>query len=188
MAQKSDFDFSGFRGTPADEGEVREKFWRTAKKGRPPDSVHGGRRRRLLLRASTRTRRCAPRRILIAALGYFVLPADAIPDVIFGLGFTDDIAVLTAAITAVRAHITPAHRQAAKRGDRRRRADALRHSVCPSHGSATREKSNSCRFRALQVAKGHRAGCRQAAARKWRRFHCGEGPFSCGNSPFGNPD
>ncbi len=47
--------------------------------------------------------------ILLAALGYFVLPVDVIPDFIFGLGFTDDIAVLTAAITAVSAHITPAH-------------------------------------------------------------------------------
>jgi uncharacterized membrane protein YkvA (DUF1232 family) len=52
--------------------------------------------------------------ILLAALGYFVLPADTIPDFIFGLGFTDDMAVLTAAITAVRAHMTPAHRIAAK--------------------------------------------------------------------------
>jgi uncharacterized membrane protein YkvA (DUF1232 family) len=51
--------------------------------------------------------------ILIAALGYFVLPVDAIPDVIFGLGFTDDIAVLSAAIAAVRTHITPAHKAAA---------------------------------------------------------------------------
>jgi len=37
-----------------------------------------------------------------------------IPDFILGLGFTDDIAVLTAAITTVRAHITPAHRMAAR--------------------------------------------------------------------------
>ena len=35
-------------------------------------------------------------------------------DILLGFGFTDDIAVLTAAITAVRAHMTPAHRQAAK--------------------------------------------------------------------------
>ena len=51
---------------------------------------------------------------MLAALAYFVLPADAIPDFIFGLGFTDDIAVLTAAITAIRAHMTPAHRAAAR--------------------------------------------------------------------------
>ena len=52
--------------------------------------------------------------ILFAALGYFILPADTIPDVIFGLGFTDDIAVLTAALAAVRAHLKPAHLAAAK--------------------------------------------------------------------------
>ena len=63
---------------------------------------------------STRRRRCASRAILFAALGYFILPADTIPDVIFGLGFTDDIAVLTAALAAVRAHLKPAHLAAAK--------------------------------------------------------------------------
>lgn len=52
--------------------------------------------------------------ILLAALGYFVLPADTIPDVIVGLGFTDDLTVLTAAIAAVRAHLKPAHRLAAR--------------------------------------------------------------------------
>lgn len=52
--------------------------------------------------------------ILLAALGYFVLPADTIPDVIVGLGFTDDLTVLTAAIAAVRANLKPAHRLAAR--------------------------------------------------------------------------
>ncbi len=52
--------------------------------------------------------------ILLAALGYFILPADTIPDLIFGLGFTDDVAVLTAALAAVRAHLKPAHLAAAK--------------------------------------------------------------------------
>ena len=54
------------------------------------------------------------RGVLLAALAYFVLPTDFIPDFIFGLGFTDDVAVLTAAITALRSHITPAHRAAAR--------------------------------------------------------------------------
>lgn len=113
MAQKSNFDFSGFRGTPADEGQVRAKFWRTAKKAARQipfmedvvASYYCAFDRKTPLRAKA---------ILIAALGYFVLPADVIPDIIVGLGFTDDIAVLTAAITAVRAHITPAHRLAAR--------------------------------------------------------------------------
>lgn len=54
------------------------------------------------------------RGILIAALAYFVMPFDVIPDFLFGFGFTDDVTVLVAAITAVRAHITPAHMLAAQ--------------------------------------------------------------------------
>lgn len=53
--------------------------------------------------------------ILFGALAYFILPADLIPDILLGLGFTDDIAVLTAAITSVSANIKPAHRKAAKK-------------------------------------------------------------------------
>jgi uncharacterized membrane protein YkvA (DUF1232 family) len=54
------------------------------------------------------------RAILLGALTYFVMPIDAIPDFFIAFGFTDDVAVLTAAITAVRGYITPAHRQAAQ--------------------------------------------------------------------------
>ena len=51
---------------------------------------------------------------LFGALGYFVLPFDAIPDVILGLGYTDDAAVLAAAFTAARTHITDHHRAKAR--------------------------------------------------------------------------
>ena len=51
--------------------------------------------------------------ILLAALAYFILPLDSLPDFIIGFGFTDDIAVIAAAISAVRGSITPAHRKAA---------------------------------------------------------------------------
>lgn len=54
----------------------------------------------------------SPRRvrgILLAALAYFVLPFDAIPDILTVVGFSDDIAVLAAAISAVRAHLHPRH-------------------------------------------------------------------------------
>jgi len=54
------------------------------------------------------------RGILLAALAYFVLPLDFIPDIILGVGFGDDIAVLMTAITALRAHLTPAHYAAAR--------------------------------------------------------------------------
>jgi uncharacterized membrane protein YkvA (DUF1232 family) len=52
--------------------------------------------------------------ILLAALAYFILPFDIIPDFILGLGFTDDMAVLYAAISAIRANMKPEHREKAK--------------------------------------------------------------------------
>jgi len=54
------------------------------------------------------------RGVLLAALAYFILPLDAVPDFIAGLGFTDDVTVLLAAISLVRAHITHVHREAAR--------------------------------------------------------------------------
>ena len=54
----------------------------------------------------------SPRRvrgILLAALAYFILPFDAIPDLLAVVGFSDDLAVLAAAIGAVRVHLLPRH-------------------------------------------------------------------------------
>ena len=51
---------------------------------------------------------------LVAAIAYFVLPIDAIPDVLPVLGFTDDAAVLAAAIKLVASSIRPEHRDAAR--------------------------------------------------------------------------
>lgn len=55
------------------------------------------------------------RATLIGALAYFVMPIDMIPDVILGLGFTDDAAVLLAALKIVGGSISEAHRTRAKR-------------------------------------------------------------------------
>ncbi len=52
--------------------------------------------------------------VLVAALAYFVMPADAIPDFIAGLGFTDDAAVLATAIGLVGSHIRPRHQRRAR--------------------------------------------------------------------------
>ena len=52
---------------------------------------------------------------LLAALVYFVVPLDAIPDFLAGFGFTDDASVLLLAIGMVRSHISPVHREAARR-------------------------------------------------------------------------
>jgi uncharacterized membrane protein YkvA (DUF1232 family) len=51
---------------------------------------------------------------LLAALAYFIMPFDVIPDVILGLGFTDDMAVILTAISLVRNHVTQAHRDRAR--------------------------------------------------------------------------
>ena len=47
--------------------------------------------------------------VLMGALAYFIVPSDVIPDFIAGLGFTDDAAVMAAAIAAVRAALKPPH-------------------------------------------------------------------------------
>ena len=47
--------------------------------------------------------------ILLAALAYFVVPTDMIPDFVLGLGYSDDATVLLTAVAVVGHHITPAH-------------------------------------------------------------------------------
>jgi uncharacterized membrane protein YkvA (DUF1232 family) len=51
---------------------------------------------------------------LLAALGYFVLPADVVPDLLPALGFADDAAVLAAALRLMASQIRPEHRAAAQ--------------------------------------------------------------------------
>jgi uncharacterized membrane protein YkvA (DUF1232 family) len=53
--------------------------------------------------------------VLFGALAYFVLPADLVPDMLAGLGFTDDASVIAAAIAAVGRHIEPKHRRQARK-------------------------------------------------------------------------
>ena len=43
--------------------------------------------------------------IIIGALGYFILPIDLIPDALPGIGYTDDIALLLAALWQVSMYI-----------------------------------------------------------------------------------
>jgi uncharacterized membrane protein YkvA (DUF1232 family) len=49
--------------------------------------------------------------LMFAALAYFVLPTDFLPDFIGGLGFTDDAAVLLALFNVVGRSIKPRHKQ-----------------------------------------------------------------------------
>lgn len=53
--------------------------------------------------------------VLFAALAYFVIPADMVPDVVAGLGFTDDATVLATALGIVGSQIQDSHRRAASK-------------------------------------------------------------------------
>ena len=64
--------------------------------------------------------------ILLAALAYFIMPFDVVPDFILGLGFTDDMAVLLTALNMIRIHMTPEHRDRAREAlDRIRQGEAF---------------------------------------------------------------
>src|SRR5215831_12373839 len=96
-----------------DEERVRAGFWQKARKtlGRVPfieEAVAA------FFCASDSNTPLAIRATLFGALAYFVLPFDAIPDFIAGLGYTDDAAVLIAAMTAASTHITASHRARAR--------------------------------------------------------------------------
>ena len=54
------------------------------------------------------------RAVLMGAVAYFVIPTDLLPDFIAYLGFTDDAAVLLAALRAVESHLSPTHRAQAR--------------------------------------------------------------------------
>ncbi len=102
-----------FGGGRTREQKVRKGFWRTFGRaaGRLPIAEDVVASYYCALDPNT------PRRVrtmLLAALAYFVLPADAIPDILLGIGFSDDIAVLTSVIATIRVHVRPAHFVAAR--------------------------------------------------------------------------
>jgi uncharacterized membrane protein YkvA (DUF1232 family) len=52
--------------------------------------------------------------MMMAALAYFVLPTDAIPDWIPVIGYADDAAVFAALMGVVGKNLKPRHREAAR--------------------------------------------------------------------------
>ena len=52
--------------------------------------------------------------VLFGALAYFILPIDVVPDFIAWIGFTDDAAVLYAALRTIAPHVKDSHCQQAK--------------------------------------------------------------------------
>ena len=51
---------------------------------------------------------------ITAALGYFILPTDAIPDIAPLIGFSDDLGVLIFALSQISSNITPEVKEKAK--------------------------------------------------------------------------
>lgn len=96
------------------EQRVREDFWRTVKKaaGRIPYMDEVVAAYYCALDAKTPLK---VKGVLLAALAYFIMPVDVLPDFLVGIGFTDDVAVLSMAISQVGKHITDAHRAAARK-------------------------------------------------------------------------
>ncbi|MCB5202505.1 DUF1232 domain-containing protein [Neorhizobium sp. T786] len=55
------------------------------------------------------------RGVLLAALAYFIMPFDFLPDVLAVVGFTDDVAVIATALRMIQGHIADRHYEAADR-------------------------------------------------------------------------
>jgi uncharacterized membrane protein YkvA (DUF1232 family) len=91
-----------------DERLVRERFWSKLRSSiaRVPFAQDAVASYYCATDSSTPTKAKA---ILLGALAYFVMPADAVPDFIALLGFTDDAALLMAAVQTVRTHMRPDH-------------------------------------------------------------------------------
>jgi len=97
----------------ADEAELRRRFWKKLKglAARLPFAED------LIAAHYCAFDRQTPlhvKAVLVGAVAYFVLPTDFIPDVLPIIGYSDDAAVLAAAIKLVSSHIKPDHREAAQ--------------------------------------------------------------------------
>jgi uncharacterized membrane protein YkvA (DUF1232 family) len=92
---------------------VREGFWKKLlkKAGRVPFAEELATAYYCVADPTTPPR---VRGILLAALAYFVVPVDAIPDFLAGIGFTDDATVVAGAIALVARYIRPEHRDRAR--------------------------------------------------------------------------
>jgi len=102
------------RRLTADEAELRRRFWEKLKSlaARLPFAED------LIAAHYCAFDRQTPLHVkaaLVGAIAYFVLPCDFIPDVLPVIGYSDDAAVLAAALKLVSSHITPDHREAARR-------------------------------------------------------------------------
>lgn len=105
--------FGKFRVRKGDAARVREEFWPKMKAvaAKIPFAEDALAAYYCALDRETPLR---VRGALLAALAYFVMPLDFLPDVLPALGFTDDAAVLMMAFQLISSHIKPEHREAAR--------------------------------------------------------------------------
>jgi uncharacterized membrane protein YkvA (DUF1232 family) len=103
--------FGKFRVRKGDAARVRDEFWPKMKAvaAKIPFAEDALAAYYCTLDRDTPLR---VRGTLLAALAYFVMPLDFLPDIMPMLGFTDDAAVFMAAFQMISAHIKPEHRKA----------------------------------------------------------------------------
>ena len=95
------------------ESYVRERFWTKLRRfiGKIPFSED------LVASYYCAIDRGTPMRVravLFAAIAYFILPDDLVPDFIPGIGYLDDATVIGTAVAMVGKHITERHRARAR--------------------------------------------------------------------------
>ena len=90
-------------------------FWRKLKRVATRLTQQGVERALLLYFAARRPETPAwAKATVYAALAYFVMPIDSIPDLTPGIGYSDDLMLLAAALSSIAAHIDDAVRTRAQ--------------------------------------------------------------------------
>ncbi len=107
-------EMDAMRAATRDEDGLKRRFWDKLKRvaGKIPFAED------LLAAFYCATDSGTPSRvklILLGAIAYFVVPLDAVSDLLPLFGFADDAAVLAAAITQVASSITDEHREKARK-------------------------------------------------------------------------
>ncbi|MGQ3675426.1 YkvA family protein [Xanthobacter sp. TB0139] len=96
----------------SDEARVRKGFWK--KLGRSASQVPFAEDAVAAYYAAfDKTTPLKVRATLLASLAYFVLPVDAVPDVLPVLGYGDDAALLMGTLRLLCEHVKPQHQSAA---------------------------------------------------------------------------
>ncbi|QSF46892.1 YkvA family protein [Paenibacillus tianjinensis] len=106
----ADLSAGEFKYSQANEQLVKNNFWRKTKKfaGKIPFTKDAVAMYYCALDAKTPL---WAKGIAFGALAYFISPLDTIPDALLGLGFTDDAAIIAAAVRAIAGQVTDEHRQ-----------------------------------------------------------------------------